>query len=106
MTRMSVLLAALVIAAPASAATYAGKPVAPGAEARLVTRNIVWNQVGATYQGRTEESRPVVLCQSLARRVGRLESFTVDGRALAGAALARCNASAPPVAAPSLSAAR
>jgi hypothetical protein len=35
-----------------------------------------------------------VLCQSLAKRAGRIESFVVNGRALADGDLARCNASA------------
>jgi hypothetical protein len=36
----------------------------------------------------------VVLCQSLAKHAGRVESFLVDGRAFTPAELDRCNASA------------
>jgi hypothetical protein len=35
-----------------------------------------------------------VICQSLAKRTGRIESFIVDGRAFTSAELDRCNASA------------
>ena len=95
MTRTFALLAALAIAAPASAATYAGKPAAPASASRFVARDIVWNLAGGTYRGKTNDSRPVVLCQSLAKKVGRLDSFAVDGRAIADADLAKCNSVAP-----------
>ena len=98
MIRAFAFLAAMAIAAPVSAATYAGKPVAPAAEAKFVSRDLVWNQVGRAFHGRTDESRPLVLCHTLAKRAGRLQSFTVDGRAFAEAELAKCNAVAPAVA--------
>jgi hypothetical protein len=95
MSRTFVLLAALVAAAPVSAATYAGKPAAPASEAKFVARDIVWANAGGIYQGSTNESRPLVLCQSLAKRAGRLDSFTVNGKAFADAELAKCNTAAP-----------
>ncbi len=102
MARMFVLLAALVAATPAAAATYAGKPATPASEAKFVGRDIVWTLAGGTYRGSTDESRPQVLCQSLAKRAGRLESFTVNGRAFADAELAKCNGNAPQEAQPAL----
>jgi hypothetical protein len=102
MSRALAFLAILVVAAPAAAATYVGKPATPAAEAKFVSRDIIWNQVGANYQGSTNESRPLVLCQSLAKRAGQLESFTVNGRAFADADLAKCNAVAPQAAEPAL----
>ena len=95
MSRISIFLAAVAIAAPASAATYAGKPAAPVSEAKFVARDIIWANADGTFQGSTAESRPLVLCQSLAKRTGRLESFTVNGKAIADADLAKCNAVAP-----------
>ena len=95
MTRTLAFLATLAVAAPASAATYAGKPAAAAAEAKFVSRDIVWSLAGDTYRGSTEESRPLVLCQSLAKHAGNLESFTVNGRAFAESDLAKCNAVAP-----------
>ena len=102
MSRTLALLAALAIAAPASAATYVGKPAAPVAEAKFVARDIIWNLAGGSYQGSTDQSRPLVLCQSLAKRAGRLESFAVNGRAFAEADLAKCNAAAPQGSQPAL----
>ena len=102
MSRTFLLLATLAIAAPASAATYAGKPVTAVKEVKFVGRDIVWTLAGGSYLGRTEESRPLVLCQSLAKRAGRLESFTVNGQAFAEADLAKCNAVAPQTSAPAL----
>ena len=93
--RMPIFLAALALAAPASAANYAGKPAAAGSEAKHVARDIVWTLSSGSYRGQTETSRPLVLCQSLAKRAGRLESFTVNGRGLAETELAKCNAAAP-----------
>jgi hypothetical protein len=93
--RTPIFLAALALAAPASAANYAGKPTAAGSEAKLVARDIVWTLSSGSYRGQTETSRPLVLCQSLAKHAGRLETFTVNGRALAEADLAKCNAAAP-----------
>ena len=95
MTRALPLFAALLIAGPAAAANYVGKPVAPTSEGKLVARDIVWNLAGGAYKGSTSESRPLVLCQSLAKKAGKLESFTVDGQAFAEADLAKCNAVAP-----------
>ena len=102
MSRAFALIAVLALAAPAGAATYAGKPTAPATAAKFVGRDIIWNQVGGSYQGSTNESRPLVLCQSLAKRAGRLESFTVNGRAMAEAELAKCNAVAPRPSVPAL----
>ena len=80
-------------AAPAIATTYSARPAVPTSE-RFITRDIVWQCGPAACQGSTQESRPAVLCQSLAKRVGRVESFVADGRAFTAAELERCNASA------------
>ena len=94
--------AAMLLPAAAGAATYSAKPVAPGAPTRIIARDISWACGPAACQGKTEYGRPVVLCQALARQIGRLESFVVDGRALPTAELDKCNGAAPGNAAPSL----
>jgi hypothetical protein len=86
--------AAMLLPAAAGAATYSAKPAVPGAETRIIARDISWSCGPAACQGATEYGRPVVLCQALARKVGRLESFIVDGRALPGAELDKCNSTA------------
>ena len=102
MLRSFALFAALALAVPASAADYSGKPVSPGAAGRIIARDIVWTQAEGAYRGSTNESRPLVLCQSLAKRAGRLESFTVNGAPVAAADLAKCNAVAPQPESPAL----
>jgi len=88
-----ILSAAGLASAPAFAASYAAKPVVPTTE-RFVARDIVWNCGGNACEGATDESRPAVLCQSLARRAGKVDSFLADGRAFTAAELDKCNASA------------
>ncbi len=82
-----------VAAAPAAAATYSAKLVTPTSE-RIIARDIVWNCGDAACQGATDESRPAVICQSLARHAGRVAGFLADGRAFTAAELDKCNASA------------
>lgn len=77
-------------AAPAAASSYSASLATP-ASARIIARDIVWNCGPAACQGATDNGRPVVLCQSLAKRAGQVDSFTVDGRALSAADLAECN---------------
>jgi hypothetical protein len=94
MLRSTLAFCALALTATSAAASsYSANPAVP-ASGRFITRDIVWNCGPAACQGATDESRPLVLCQSLAKRAGRLESFIVDGRALSGADLDRCNTSA------------
>jgi hypothetical protein len=104
MLRPTLALAALALtAAPAAAANYSATLATP-TSARIIAQDIVWNCGPAACQGATEESRPVVLCQSLARRTGHVESFLVDGRALSERELASCNAAAKTQAAKALAA--
>jgi len=94
MLRPVFALTALALAASAAGASnYSATPATPLSD-RLVTRDIIWNCGPAACQGATDESRPLVLCQALAKRAGRIDSFLVDGRALSAADLDRCNASA------------
>ena len=94
MVRLMVAASAAVLGvAPALAATYSAKPAVP-VSGRFIARDITWNCGPAACHGSTAESRPTVLCQSLAKQAGRIESFIVDGRELASADLAKCNTAA------------
>jgi hypothetical protein len=94
MLRPALALSAIaLLAAPAGAASYSAKLTLPTTN-RFIARDITWNCGPAACQGATENGRPVVLCQSLAKRAGHVDSFVVDGRALPPAELVRCNASA------------
>ncbi|MEO8454474.1 MAG: hypothetical protein ABI454_04885 [Sphingomicrobium sp.] len=94
MIRLAFVLSTIMLGATsAGASSYSANPAVP-ASGRFITRDIVWNCGPAACQGATDESRPLVLCQSLAKRAGRLDSFIVDGHALIASELERCNASA------------
>ncbi|MFL6753240.1 MAG: CC_3452 family protein [Sphingomicrobium sp.] len=94
MLRSVLLLTGLgLAAAPAGAASYSAKLATPTSE-RIIARDIVWACGTDACQGATQESRPIVLCQSLAKRAGKVDSFLVDGRALSAADLDKCNAAA------------
>ena len=88
------LAAFALAAAPAAAATYSAKTSAPAPAERLAARDILWTCVSGACTGSTPNSRPVVLCQSLAKVAGRIDSFLVDGREISAADLQSCNASA------------
>ena len=90
---LGVALAIGATATPAFAATYSADLEQP-ATGRFIASDISWQCNGATCTGATSESRPLVLCQGLAKQAGRLGSFTVNGRPLDTAQLDRCNASA------------
>lgn len=105
MTRLlatAALCAAALAPAAASAATYSAKPIAPVAAKRIIARDISWTCGPAACQGSTDNSRPLVLCQGLAKKAGRLENFIVDGRALPVAELDKCNTAARDGGAPAL----
>ena len=89
----SALVLAGLASAPAIAANYSAKPIASVSQ-KIVARDVIWACGPAACQGSTPEGRPAIVCQSLAKKVGRLESFVADGRAFASAELDRCNAAA------------
>jgi hypothetical protein len=98
---ISLLTGLLLVSAPAAASDYSASLASPKT-ARFITRDIVWNCGADACQGATDESRPLVLCESLAKRAGHVESFLVDGRSFTPAELDRCNASAKAQAGPPL----
>ena len=95
MTRMAALFVATALfAAPAVAGTYSAKPISVPASAKIIGKDISWSCAGDTCRGSTEASRPVILCQDLAKHAGRIESFTADGQALSADQLSKCNTAA------------
>ncbi|MEO5640266.1 MAG: hypothetical protein ABIQ98_00695 [Sphingomicrobium sp.] len=90
-------LSALVFAAlPAAAlaSSFAATPVTTPSAPRILASDISWACGPDACLGSTDESRPLVLCQDLASRAGRLTSFVTDGRAFTPAQLDKCNAKA------------
>ena len=103
MTRtLAALLAATLVAAPAAAANFSARLTVPAAGQKIIARDVVWRCGPDACQGASEDSRPLVICQGLAKRAGHLDNFVVDGRALGSEELAKCNALAKPVDAPAL----
>lgn len=97
MDRPAAILTAITLSfvpALASAASYSATPATRSAPARINAADISWSCGPDACQGSTEDSRPLVLCQDLASRAGRLTSFMVDGTAFSAAQLGRCNAKA------------
>src|SRR5437660_8948595 len=80
-------------AAPAMASTYSAKLTTP-TTGRFIARDIVWTCGADACQGATQESRPAVLCESLTKYAGRIDSFIADGRAFTATELDKCNAAA------------
>ncbi len=92
MIRFAVLFtAAALLSAPAFAGTYSAKPVTAPAARHIIGRDISWACGPDACQGSTDQSRPIILCQDLAKRAGRLESFIANGRALSTTDLDKCN---------------
>src|SRR5438309_2367421 len=104
MLRPILVMAGLLAAAtPAFAANYSAALSVPTNQ-RMVANDIVWSCAAGACYGATDESRPVVLCQSLAKRAGKIDSFFAEGRAFTPAELDRCNAFAKAAPAPGLAA--
>lgn len=99
MTRLHATLALVALTVPLSAATagtFSAVPATPIAETRIIGRDIIWRCGPDSCAGATESSRPLVLCQGLAKKAGRIDKFVADGRALSAADLAACNVAAKP----------
>lgn len=92
MNRAALFVIAATLAAPAFAGIYSAKPVATPASAKIIGKDISWTRDGDSYRGSTEASRPLILCQDLAKRAGQLESFVADGQAMTSEQLGKCNA--------------
>lgn len=92
MNRAAALLVAATLAAPAFAGTYSAKPVSAPAAGKIIGKDISWACTANGCRGSTEQSRPLVLCQDLAKRAGRIESFVANGQPLSAEQLDKCNA--------------
>ena len=94
MNRVAAFIAVAALAAPAVAGTYSAKPAAAPAVAKIIGKDISWNCTAGSCRGSTEASRPVIICEDLAKRTGRIESFSADGKELSAEQLAKCNSAA------------
>lgn len=95
MTRVAACIAAAtLVAAPAVASTYSARPVAAPEATKIIGKDISWSCSASGCTGSTDASRPVILCQDLAKRAGRIESFIADGKPLSAEQLEKCNSAA------------
>ncbi|WP_246104831.1 CC_3452 family protein [Sphingomonas xanthus] len=104
MTRFLFVAAASLFATPALASSYSATLGTTSTTPRIMGKDIAWSCDAGRCTGKTETSRPVVLCQDLARRAGTVARFLVDGRPLDSERLGQCNAVAKGARAPLASA--
>lgn len=78
-------------AAAAGGAYYRAELASPAPEARFVARDVVWACKGTSCIASQGNSRPLIMCSSLAKVAGPVASFVAGGKALEAAELARCN---------------
>lgn len=91
------IVAAAMFAAPALARTpvVAKLEVAKAERTRVIANGAVWQCEGDTCTAVIARTVSARTCGELAEQVGRIVSFSGEGRAVTGADLDRCNASAP-----------
>lgn len=84
-------------ATPSAAQTsgYRAVPVTPATPgARVVVGETLWVCGAEACTAAKSTSRPAIVCEQAAKKVGKLTSFTAAGTAFDEAALAKCNAKA------------
>ena len=88
-------LALALVSTPAFAAGFQAEASSAPAQARFVARDSVWRCDGANCVSTNRTStRAAIACAALARQIGALKSFAVDGRAFGAEELQACNARA------------
>jgi len=73
---------------------YIATPVAQPTKTSLVTHTTVWKWSDSAFVANKAPERENVVCELIAQRVGKLNSFTAGGQAFDADALAKCNARA------------
>jgi hypothetical protein len=85
------------VSVPAAAQTtgYRAVPVTPAkAGARIVVGETLWVCGTDACTAAKSTSRPAIVCEQAAKKVGKLTSFTAGETAFDDAALTKCNAKA------------
>ena len=93
---LALALTASAAASPAIAAGahYRAELASPATANQLIVRGLVWKCGAEGCVAGRSNSRALIDCSALARQVGSLRSFAVEGRALAPDELEKCNARA------------
>jgi hypothetical protein len=91
------LAASLLVAMPVAAQAagyYAATPATAPAKDSLIVRSTVWHCGTGQCTAAKGDARDAIVCQAVAQQLGKLNAFTVDGKAFDTAALESCNAHA------------
>ena len=91
MLRPAILSLALLSTPALANGYYRAEPAAAPPQERFVVRDNVWRCGAADCSSGRTATRPAIVCASLARQVGVLRSFSVEGRAFAAEQLENCN---------------
>ncbi|MDQ8758011.1 hypothetical protein RCO27_17430 [Sphingosinicella sp. LHD-64] len=91
MLRAATLSLAFVAAPTFAQSYYHAEPEVQPAQARFLVRENIWRCDSRACQSARTAARPAIVCQTLVREVGRLRSFSVEGRAFAAEELESCN---------------
>lgn len=92
---LSAVLLASGLSAPAIAAPYyAAATVAKPAAQRIALKGVVWRCDDTGCSAGQGTSRPEAVCAAFVKKMGEVQAFAVEGRALDAAALEKCNTSA------------
>jgi hypothetical protein len=67
---------------------------APAPKARLIAHGLLWHCEGTRCIAAPGDSRPLVLCEALARVTGPISSFATSGEGLNPNQIDRCNRAA------------
>ncbi|VVS98512.1 conserved exported hypothetical protein [Sphingomonas sp. EC-HK361] len=73
---------------------YVAVPAAAPTKASLITRSTPWSLHDGSYVANKAPERDGVLCELVVKSVGKLNSFTVAGKAYDAPALDKCNSKA------------
>jgi hypothetical protein len=90
----TILGSTVALAQPQGPGYYAATPVAAPVKTSMITRDTVWQFRDGAFTAAKAPEREMVLCQLVAQRVGKLQSFTVAGQAFDAATLDTCNTKA------------
>ena len=88
-------LSATAVTAQAPTTQYVAVPVEPTTKQTHIIASVFWHARGNVWSAPIVGSRPETVCANLARRLGKLDSFSVAGKAFDVARMEACNASAP-----------
>ncbi|MEA3014103.1 MAG: hypothetical protein QOD42_2648 [Sphingomonadales bacterium] len=87
------LLSLAFLSSPALAAGFEAQTSTAPPSARFVARDNIWRCAGTNCVSTNRTStRPAIVCSALARQVGALRGFAVDGRPFDARQLESCNA--------------